>query len=109
MIARLFRIIYFSINLIVLLQFSYIARYLKIVLISMYSNKNSSQIICKSLQTHWNLLKHYHLLPDQSAQPMPRHEEVINFSDAEELIDRELQQQMPPIYGNSSKEDAIHQ
>jgi microspherule protein 1 len=63
----------------------------------------------KSLQTHWNLLKHFHLLPDQSALPIPRHEEVINFSDAEELIDRELEQQMPTICNNNMRDDALQQ
>ncbi|XP_014670670.1 PREDICTED: microspherule protein 1-like [Priapulus caudatus] len=41
----------------------------------------------KALQTHWLLMKQYHLLPDQSVQPMPRGDHVLNFSDAEDLID----------------------
>lgn len=40
----------------------------------------------KSLQNHWILMKQYHLLPDQSVQPMPRGDHVLNFSDAEDLI-----------------------
>lgn len=40
----------------------------------------------KALQTHWQLMKQYHLLPDQSVQPMPRGDHVLNFSDAEEMI-----------------------
>ncbi|XP_055688130.1 microspherule protein 1 isoform X2 [Lutzomyia longipalpis] len=43
----------------------------------------------KSLQTHWNLMKQYTLLPDQVAQPPSR--ESMTFSDTEELInDAEL-------------------
>lgn len=41
----------------------------------------------KSLFTHWNLMKQYHLLPDQTVQPLPKGEHVLNFSDAEDLID----------------------
>lgn len=65
----------------------------------------------KSLQTHWTLLKHYHLLPDQTIQPLPRHEEVINFSDAEDVIEKDLQlnQQLSTVYSNSVKDDSIHQ
>jgi len=40
----------------------------------------------KSLHTHWLLMKQYHLLPDQSIQPMPRGDHVLNFSDAEDLL-----------------------
>jgi len=40
----------------------------------------------KSLHSHWLLMKQYHLLPDQSVQPMPRGDHVLNFSDAEDLI-----------------------
>ncbi|XP_059618576.1 microspherule protein 1 [Phlebotomus argentipes] len=43
----------------------------------------------KSLQTHWNLLKQYTLLPDQVMQPLSR--DSMTFSDTEELInDAEL-------------------
>ncbi|XP_077868183.1 microspherule protein 1-like [Saccoglossus kowalevskii] len=41
----------------------------------------------KCLFNHWLLMKQYHLLPDQSVQPMPRGDHVLNFSDAEEMID----------------------
>ncbi|KAK3909517.1 Microspherule protein 1 [Frankliniella fusca] len=45
----------------------------------------------KSLLTHWTLMKQYHLLPDQTVQSLPQAEHVLNFSDAEELInDAEL-------------------
>lgn len=40
----------------------------------------------KALHTHWQLMKQYHLLPDQSVQPMPRGDHVLNFSDAEDLL-----------------------
>lgn len=45
----------------------------------------------KGLYNHWSLMKHYHLLPDQTLQPLPRHEDVVTFSDAEEMIERETQ------------------
>ncbi|XP_067143631.1 microspherule protein 1 isoform X2 [Centruroides vittatus] len=41
----------------------------------------------KSLFTHWNLMKQYHLLPDQTVQPLPKGDHVLNFSDAEDMID----------------------
>ncbi|XP_077997163.1 microspherule protein 1-like isoform X1 [Glandiceps talaboti] len=41
----------------------------------------------KSIFSHWLLMKQYHLLPDQSVQPMPRGDHVLNFSDTEEMID----------------------
>nr|CAD7568015.1 unnamed protein product [Timema californicum] len=45
----------------------------------------------KALFNHWQLMKQYHLLPDQIVQSLPRGEHVLNFSDAEELInDAEL-------------------
>ncbi|XP_076088814.1 microspherule protein 1-like [Mytilus galloprovincialis] len=40
----------------------------------------------KSLHNHWLLMKQYHLLPDQSVQPMPRGDHVLNFSDAEDML-----------------------
>ncbi|XP_076456500.1 microspherule protein 1-like [Babylonia areolata] len=40
----------------------------------------------KSLMTHWQLMKQYHLLPDQSVQPMPRGDHVLNFSDVEDMV-----------------------
>lgn len=40
----------------------------------------------KALHNHWLLMKQYHLLPDQSVQPMPRGDHVLNFSDAEDLL-----------------------
>lgn len=45
----------------------------------------------KALMAHWQLMKQYHLLPDQTVQQLPRGEHVLNFSDAEDLInDAEL-------------------
>lgn len=43
----------------------------------------------KALQNHWILMKQYHLLPDQSVQPMPRGDHVLNFSDAEDMMNDE--------------------
>lgn len=43
----------------------------------------------RCLMNHWTLMKHYHLLSDQTLPHLPRHEEIINFSDAEELIEKE--------------------
>ncbi|CAF4789334.1 unnamed protein product [Pieris macdunnoughi] len=46
----------------------------------------------KSLMEHWQLLKQYHLLPDQTVQPLPKDKDaVMTFSDAEETMnDSEL-------------------
>lgn len=45
----------------------------------------------KALHSHWQLMKQYHLLPDQTVQSLPRGEHVLNFSDAEDMInDAEL-------------------
>ncbi|XP_067015360.1 microspherule protein 1 [Anabrus simplex] len=45
----------------------------------------------KSLLMHWTLMKQYSLLPDQTVQPLPRGEHILNFTDAEEMInDAEL-------------------
>ncbi|XP_023945318.1 microspherule protein 1 [Bicyclus anynana] len=55
----------------------------------------------KSLMNHWQLLKQYQLLPDQTVQPLPKGQgdNVMTFSDAEETMnDSEL-----PDY----KEDGI--
>lgn len=41
----------------------------------------------KSLCNHWLLMKQYHLLTDQPVQPLPKGEHILNFSDAEDLID----------------------
>lgn len=49
----------------------------------------------KTLQNHWLLMKQYHLLPDQSVQPMPRGDHILNFSDAEDLLtDEDLKDAM---------------
>ena len=48
----------------------------------------------KALQAHWQLMKQYHLLPDQTVHNLPRGEHVLNFSDAEDMInDSELADQ----------------
>ncbi|CAK1544525.1 unnamed protein product [Leptosia nina] len=46
----------------------------------------------ESIMEHWQLLKQYHLLPDQTVQPLPKNQETaMTFSDAEETInDSEL-------------------
>ncbi|XP_043822032.1 microspherule protein 1 isoform X2 [Macrotis lagotis] len=41
----------------------------------------------KALQSHWQLMKQYYLLEDQTVQPLPKGDQVLNFSDAEDLID----------------------
>uniref|UniRef100_A0A673BF01 Microspherule protein 1 n=1 Tax=Sphaeramia orbicularis TaxID=375764 RepID=A0A673BF01_9TELE len=41
----------------------------------------------KSLLVHWQLLKQYYLLDDQSVQPLPKGDQVLNFSDAEQMVD----------------------
>ncbi|XP_077287124.1 microspherule protein Rcd5 isoform X2 [Arctopsyche grandis] len=47
----------------------------------------------KSLMAHWQLLKQYSLLPDQSVQALPIGDNVLNFSDAEDAVnDTELQE-----------------
>lgn len=40
----------------------------------------------KALQAHWQLMKQYYLLEDQTVQPLPKGDQVLNISDAEELI-----------------------
>ncbi len=40
----------------------------------------------KELQQHWQGLKQYTLLPDQSVQPLPRDNHILNFLDAESNI-----------------------
>uniref|UniRef100_A0A4W4HIK1 Microspherule protein 1 n=1 Tax=Electrophorus electricus TaxID=8005 RepID=A0A4W4HIK1_ELEEL len=62
----------------------------------------------KSLLVHWQLLKQYYLLDDQSVQPLPKADQVLNFSDAEQMVDdlmvadrhqkreiRQLEQELP--------------
>ncbi|TNM89032.1 hypothetical protein fugu_005286 [Takifugu bimaculatus] len=41
----------------------------------------------KSLLVHWQLLKQYYLLEDQTVQPLPKGDQVLNFSDAEQMVD----------------------
>lgn len=45
----------------------------------------------KCLYNHWTLLKHHHLLPDQSVQYFTRHKDIINFSDSEDNICKDVQ------------------
>lgn len=45
----------------------------------------------KSLSNHWHLMKQYSLLPDQTISTYTRGEQLLSFSDAEELLnDAEL-------------------
>uniref|UniRef100_A0A182JZV9 FHA domain-containing protein n=1 Tax=Anopheles christyi TaxID=43041 RepID=A0A182JZV9_9DIPT len=58
-------------------------------------NKNSSIFYhsrtAKSLLNHWELMKQYSLLPDQSVQSLPKNDNILSFSDAEDLMnDSEL-------------------
>uniref|UniRef100_A0A182QBF0 FHA domain-containing protein n=1 Tax=Anopheles farauti TaxID=69004 RepID=A0A182QBF0_9DIPT len=58
-------------------------------------NKNSSVFYhsrtAKNLLNHWQLMKQYSLLPDQSVQSLPKNDNILSFSDAEDLInDSEL-------------------
>ncbi|XP_061217733.1 microspherule protein 1 isoform X3 [Neopsephotus bourkii] len=41
----------------------------------------------KALQLHWQLMKQYYLLEDQTVQPLPKGDQVLNFSDAEDMVD----------------------
>ena len=43
----------------------------------------------ESLKKHWHLMKQYHLIEDQSVTPMPQGDQILNFSDAEELLDNQ--------------------
>lgn len=45
----------------------------------------------KNLHSHWLLLKHFHLLDDQTVKHFNKLDEVPSFSDAEEQIENELQ------------------
>lgn len=40
----------------------------------------------KSLLAHWQLLKQYHLLPDQTVQPLSKNGPVKDFSEAEQQV-----------------------
>ncbi|XP_058831498.1 microspherule protein 1 [Topomyia yanbarensis] len=40
----------------------------------------------KALFAHWQLMKQYSLLPDQSVQSLPKNDNILSFSDAEDLI-----------------------
>ncbi|CAG5118302.1 unnamed protein product, partial [Candidula unifasciata] len=40
----------------------------------------------KTLQSHWLLMKQYHLLPDQTVQPMPLGDHILNLSDIEDFM-----------------------
>ncbi|XP_025016819.1 microspherule protein 1 [Tetranychus urticae] len=45
----------------------------------------------KCLLNHWTLLKHHHLLPDQSIQYFSRHQDLMNFSDGEDSIEKDVE------------------
>ncbi|XP_011310632.1 microspherule protein 1 isoform X2 [Fopius arisanus] len=52
----------------------------------------------KTLMSHWQLMKQYHLLPDQTVQPLPHSDAIMSFSDAEDTInDSELTDQKDEI------------
>ncbi|XP_052895990.1 microspherule protein 1 [Anopheles moucheti] len=58
-------------------------------------NKNSSVFYhsrtAKNLLNHWQLMKQYSLLPDQPVQSLPKNDNMLSFSDAEDLMnDAEL-------------------
>lgn len=58
-------------------------------------NKHSSVFYhartAKTLRNHWQLMAQYSLLPDQSVQSLPKNDNMLTFSDAEDLInDNEL-------------------
>lgn len=40
----------------------------------------------KSLFAHWQLLKQYHLLPDQTVPPLNKNGQVRDFSEAEQQV-----------------------
>nr|XP_027197910.1 microspherule protein 1-like [Dermatophagoides pteronyssinus] len=63
-------------------------------LIDMNSEIFLSSRTPKILLKQWRLLKHYNLLDDQSLQPLPRHESVVNFSEIEIEVKKELQEEM---------------
>lgn len=55
----------------------------------------------RSLLNHWSMMKQYHLLPDQTVQPMPRGDHVLNFSDAEDMMnDNDLREPKDEILEN---------
>uniref|UniRef100_A0AAG5D9A0 FHA domain-containing protein n=1 Tax=Anopheles atroparvus TaxID=41427 RepID=A0AAG5D9A0_ANOAO len=53
-------------------------------------NKHSSVFYhartAKTLRNHWQLMAQYSLLPDQSVQSLPKNDNMLTFSDAEDLI-----------------------
>jgi len=46
----------------------------------------------KCLLAHWTLLKHHHLLSDQNVSHASRYQEIINFSDEEDNIEKDIQE-----------------
>ena len=43
----------------------------------------------KCLLTHWQYMRQYNLLPDQTVQPLPKgdsHQHILNFHDGEEQV-----------------------
>ncbi|XP_037227176.1 microspherule protein 1 [Falco rusticolus] len=51
----------------------------------------------KALQLHWQLMKQYYLLDDQTVQPLPKGDQVLNFSDAEDMLDDNKLNPLPPF------------
>ena len=52
----------------------------------------------KCLEKHWHMMKRYHLINDQSVPPLPQGDHVLNFSDAEEMLDdQELMSQKDDV------------
>nr|CAB3263704.1 microspherule protein 1-like [Phallusia mammillata] len=46
------------------------------------------------LKRHWELMKKYQLIEDQTVQPLPQGDHILNFSDAEDMLDdQEILQQ----------------
>lgn len=62
----------------------------------------------KSVFAHWQLLKQYHLLPDQSVPPLNKNGPVKDFAEAEQqvrfcwLIKYNHQQQEPALFPSVS-------
>jgi microspherule protein 1 len=62
----------------------------------------------KSLLTHWQYMRQYNLLPDQTVQPLPKgdsHQHILNFHDGEEqVVDNDL---VDPVDGMLNHELAV--
>jgi len=62
----------------------------------------------KALLTHWQYMRQYNLLPDQTVQPLPKgdsHQHILNFHDGEEqVVDGEL---IDPVDGMLNHELSV--